>query len=45
VLVLYRPEVGLDQALGEIETGRGIRYDAEVTDACCGVFADAFSFS
>jgi putative two-component system response regulator len=41
----YRPALGLDQALGEIETGRGILYDAEVTDACWGLFRDGFSFS
>ena len=35
----YRPALGLDHALGEIETNRGVLYDADVTDACCGLFA------
>jgi hypothetical protein len=41
----YRPALGLEQALAEIETGRGIVYDADVTDACGGLFQDGFSFS
>jgi HD-GYP domain-containing protein (c-di-GMP phosphodiesterase class II) len=30
----YRPSIGMDKALDEIETHRGIRYDADVVDAC-----------
>jgi putative two-component system response regulator len=41
----YRPALGLEQAVAEIETGRGIVYDADVIDACGGLFQDGFSFS
>ena len=34
----YRPALGLEQALAEIETGRAILYDADVTDVCGGLF-------
>lgn len=30
----YRPSLGLDSALGEISTQRGILYDCEAVDAC-----------
>jgi putative nucleotidyltransferase with HDIG domain/PAS domain S-box-containing protein len=30
----YRPALGLDAALDEIDAGRGIRYDPAVADAC-----------
>jgi putative two-component system response regulator len=41
----YRAALGLDQALGEIATNRGVLYDAEVSDACAALFVDGFSFS
>jgi len=41
----YRPALGLDQALGEIVTNRGVLYDAEVSDACGALFESGFSFS
>jgi len=31
----YRPGLGLDKALAEIERGRGSAYDVDVADACC----------
>ena len=34
----YRPALGLDAALGEIRSGRGILYDPSVVDACIKVF-------
>jgi putative nucleotidyltransferase with HDIG domain len=30
----YRPALGLDAALNEIETGRGVAYNSAVVDAC-----------
>jgi PAS domain S-box-containing protein/putative nucleotidyltransferase with HDIG domain len=33
----YRAALGLDQALAEIERGKGVRYDASVVDACVTV--------
>ncbi len=41
----YRPALGLDKALDEIETNRDTLYDPEVTDACMSVFRDGkFTF-
>ncbi len=41
----YRPGRGLETALGEIESGRGGRYDPAATDACLRLFRDGrFSF-
>ena len=41
----YRPALGLDAALEEIEAGAGSRYDAEAAQACVAVFReDAFEF-
>jgi PAS domain S-box-containing protein/putative nucleotidyltransferase with HDIG domain len=41
----YRPAVGLDKALLEIETNRGTRYDPDVVDACLHLIRDkGFSF-
>jgi HD-GYP domain-containing protein (c-di-GMP phosphodiesterase class II) len=34
----YRPALGLDAALEEIEKNRGILYDAAVADACLCLF-------
>lgn len=33
----YRPALGMDAALAEIESGRGTLYDADVVDACLAV--------
>ena len=41
----YRPALGIDLALEEIVTHRETWFDADVTDVCCGLFADGFSFS
>ncbi len=34
----YRAALGVDAALEEIRAGRGLRYDAQVVDACIAVF-------
>ena len=36
----YRPGLGIDAALAEIERGRGTAYDAEVADACLKLFRE-----
>lgn len=36
----YRPSLGIDIALNEIERGRGTYYDAEVVDACLRLFRE-----
>jgi len=36
----YRPSLGIDAALGEILSGRGTRYDADVADACVRLFRE-----
>ena len=36
----YRPAIGVEAALQEIEEGRGVRYDERVTDACLRVFRE-----
>jgi len=36
----YRPGLGIDAALGEIEKNRGILYDAEAVDACLKLFRE-----
>lgn len=36
----YRPGLGLDTALAEIERGRGTAYDAAVVDACLRLFRE-----
>ncbi len=36
----YRPEKGLDQALEELEKGRGKAYDPRVVDACLTLFRE-----
>lgn len=42
----YRPALGVETALTEIEKHRGTRYDAAVVDACLAVFREeGFSFS
>jgi HD-GYP domain-containing protein (c-di-GMP phosphodiesterase class II) len=37
----YRPAVGIDKALEEIASKRGILYDTSVVDACLRLFKDA----
>jgi len=34
----YRPNLGLDAALEEVNSGRGALYDSEVVDACLSLF-------
>lgn len=34
----YRPSLGIEAALAEIEDGRGLRYDARAVDACLRLF-------
>ncbi len=42
----YRPSLGMDAAFKLILDGRGIRYDADVVDACVRVFGDkGFAFN
>ena len=36
----YRPALGLDKALAEIESGRATKYDSEVVDACMRLFKE-----
>jgi len=36
----YRPALGIEAALGEVEKQRGTRYDARVVDACLRLFRD-----
>jgi len=36
----YRPGLGVDAALGEIEEHRGVLYDADVVDACLHLFRE-----
>lgn len=37
----YRPAIGLDKALKEIESQRGILYDSNVVDACLKLFRES----
>ena len=42
----YRPAIGIEPALEEIESGRGDRYDERAADACVRLFRDkGFAFS
>jgi len=36
----YRPGLGIDAGLEEIENGRGTRYDPQVVDACIRLFSE-----
>jgi PAS domain S-box-containing protein/putative nucleotidyltransferase with HDIG domain len=36
----YRPALGLDKALKELEEGRGILYDRDVVDSCFKIFRE-----
>lgn len=38
----YRPALGFEAAMAELQAGRGVRYDAAVVDACCQVFESGF---
>jgi HD-GYP domain-containing protein (c-di-GMP phosphodiesterase class II) len=41
----YRPSLGIDAALEEIEKNKGKLYDPDVVDACIELFRiDGFSF-
>jgi HD-GYP domain-containing protein (c-di-GMP phosphodiesterase class II) len=40
----YRPALGMDDAIREISANRGVRYDAQVVDACLQVLAGGFKF-
>lgn len=40
----YRPGLGHEVAIAEISDHSGIRYDADVVNACLAVFADGFRF-
>jgi PAS domain S-box-containing protein len=42
----YRPALGIAAALREIESGRGIKYDARIVDICLSLFRnEGFSFT
>ena len=36
----YRPGLGIDKALAEIERGRGVQYDADAAEACLRLFRE-----
>lgn len=38
----YRPGLGIDKALAEIERGRGTAYDTDIADACLRLFREKF---
>ena len=40
----YRPALGIGKALEEISRNKGIKYDADVVDACLRVFEKGFEF-
>jgi len=41
----YRPSLGTEKALEEIEAHKGVLYDPQVVEACLRVFARGFTFS
>ena len=41
----YRPALGLDAALAEISAGRGVKFDADVVDACLALFDRGFDMA
>ena len=42
----YRPALGIDAALAEIEAGKGIKFDASVVEHCIALFREeGFTFS
>jgi HD-GYP domain-containing protein (c-di-GMP phosphodiesterase class II) len=41
----YRPSLGIDKALGEVEAGKGSLYDERAVDACLKLFRhDSYEF-
>jgi HD-GYP domain-containing protein (c-di-GMP phosphodiesterase class II) len=41
----YRPSLGIDKALDEIESGKGTLFDERVVDACLKLFRqDSYEF-
>jgi HD-GYP domain-containing protein (c-di-GMP phosphodiesterase class II) len=41
----YRPGLGLEKAMAEIENGRGVKYDSSAVDACLTLFREkSFTF-
>lgn len=40
----YRPALGIEAALAEVQSGAGTRFDAEVVQSCVAVIADGFDF-
>jgi PAS domain S-box-containing protein/putative nucleotidyltransferase with HDIG domain len=41
----YRPGLGIDAALAEVESGAGTQYDSDVAEACVRIFSDGeFAF-
>ncbi len=40
----YRPALGIEAALAEIQTGKGRLYDPQVVDACVSLFRKGFAF-
>jgi len=36
----YRPALGIDAALAEIESGKGVKYDPTVVDYCISLFRE-----
>jgi len=36
----YRPALGIDAALAEIESGRGVKYDSAIVDHCVSLFRE-----
>ena len=41
----YRPALGVDKALAELEAGAGVLYDSEVVGACRQLFQAGYSLS
>ena len=41
----YRPAIGIDEALKEIQSGRDTKYDPTIVDSCIDLFEnDPFAF-
>lgn len=38
----YRPSLGVDKALAEVEGGKGTKYDPEVVESCMKLFREGF---
>jgi PAS domain S-box-containing protein/putative nucleotidyltransferase with HDIG domain len=41
----YRPALGVDKALGEVEAGAGVLYDPEVVNVCLQLFHGGYAIS